>query len=420
MMVRDRALWLLFLVVVCLTWAGAWAQEERDQDLASFASLLQRNEAVLTYEVEAEGVYLRVITSAWIGQRLFVTYPREQLLSDVIALRAALEPQLQEGRVLLGDPEPILAALYAKLVQPCLDALARQGLLEAITTLVIIPSGPLWYVPFSALLMVDWPPITVGHVFTREPYLVEHYSLAFVPSLREVPHLEGTYTDGLRSTAVINCPWCPEQVLGRWVHSATLLAAGQLPGGEPVQIYEGGQATTEALVLAWAEARYLILLVPTRAEAGDPWLSSLVFVDAPYELWKVAATSAHGLELVVIPTHHDAVSDLLYRRREPLMQSPFILAAAEVSAESVMSLDGLDVSTWYEAFRAAGAQGVLLTRWCANEQAFQDLFQGLCSYRAAGLSWAEALAQAQRHLLREDPFTDFWFWAPFILMGNWR
>jgi CHAT domain-containing protein len=66
-----------------------------------------------------------------------------------------------------------------------------------------------------------------------------------------------------------------------------------------------------------------------------------------------------------------------------------------------------------------GAKGVLATLWPVADASTGMLTQALYRIRASGATTkAEALRQAQLELLRGDYAHPF-FWAPFILMGNW-
>ncbi|MCS7240902.1 MAG: CHAT domain-containing tetratricopeptide repeat protein [Candidatus Bipolaricaulota bacterium] len=376
-------------------------------DLTRLSLVLHNSEAVLSYQVGRKGVYLWVITSTRIGQPLYLPYPYEALVQDIVSVRVGLE-RLEPLFVL----EENLAALYETLVRPGLAQLAPE-----ITTLVIIPSGPLWYLPFAALPMTDHPLVNVGPFLQRPPYLVEHYALAFLSGMQELLHLEEVQTDDRTSSAIFS--YCPQEALCPWVNPAALSAIGQLPGGEPIRMYEGEQASTEALVQALADARYLVLLVPNKSDPANPWSSFFTLFDQPYQLWEVAKVSVQGMELVFIPTQ-DALSDWLGWRLRQTLFIPLTPVSGKEPSSQLPPLDGLEASIWYTAFRTAGVQTVFQTSWCPNPLAFAEVFSHLCFYRASGPSWAEALALAQRKLLQTEAFAHPWFWAPYQLVGRWR
>jgi len=66
-----------------------------------------------------------------------------------------------------------LREFYSDLIAPV------EGKLVGKKTLIIIPSGPLWYVPFAALRTAD----------EGTSYLIERYAIAYAPSLASLPTL---------------------------------------------------------------------------------------------------------------------------------------------------------------------------------------------------------------------------------------
>ena len=72
------------------------------------------------------------------------------------------------------------------------------------------------------------------------------------------------------------------------------------------------------------------------------------------------------------------------------------------------------------AFSYSGAHRVLATLWNVNDRAtaafMENFYEGLLKQ---SLPPAEALAQAQRALARSKNWHSPYFWAPFVLMGDW-
>jgi len=68
----------------------------------------------------------------------------------------------------------------------------------------------------------------------------------------------------------------------------------------------------------------------------------------------------------------------------------------------------------------ARAQSVVGSLWPVSDEAavllMTEFYRGLL---AQGLSKAEALQQAQIGMLRSRQFNHPFFWAPFIVIGNW-
>jgi len=132
--------------------SGAVDPKAIDQAVKDARKDLQPNEAVLEYMVTDRGVYLWVITKDGVSVPIFIEYERAQLMNDVITLRKSLESDPPD-QITMTE---FLTSFYDKLVKKGLSKLP-----DGVDTLILIPSGPLWYLPFSALKMsVD---ATVGN-----------------------------------------------------------------------------------------------------------------------------------------------------------------------------------------------------------------------------------------------------------------
>jgi CHAT domain-containing protein len=92
-----------------------------------------------------------------------------------------------------------------------------------------------------------------------------------------------------------------------------------------------------------------------------------------------------------------------------------VLSACQTAAgddKAVLGLAGFAVRS--------GARSTLATLWSVRDQstaAFMDKFYQ--SLRMPGITKAEALRQAQLSLLSQSNYDAPFFWAPFILVGNW-
>jgi CHAT domain-containing protein len=63
---------------------------------------------------------------------------------------------------------------------------------------------------------------------------------------------------------------------------------------------------------------------------------------------------------------------------------------------------------------------VVATLWPISDESTAALIADFYSrLRDPNNSKAEALRGAQRELLKRDPFRHPFFWAPFLLIGNW-
>ncbi|MCP4664064.1 MAG: CHAT domain-containing protein [bacterium] len=74
-----------------------------------------------------------------------------------------------------------------------------------------------------------------------------------------------------------------------------------------------------------------------------------------------------------------------------------------------------------QGFFATGASQVIVSAWNVNDQATAELmvrfYRGLLE---DGLSASQALREAQRSMLEEERWRAPYFWAAFMLQGDWR
>ena len=378
---------------------------------------LQTNEAALEYMVTEWGVYLWVITEEGVGEPIFIDYSRGNLLEDVMKLREALEAseptlddQLRVGR--------LLAQFYERLVSPALSHLK-----EGVDTLVFIPSGPLWYLPFSALRMTDQDGVSSGGLGTRSQYLVEKFTVAYLPSLASLPSLAKgtTQTPSSPFIALANPTLSPEQIeelgiadyqypgLEEAARSFAQCLAGndrgvyvQTQAEEPRAGQEDSNHTVEFYACHGAFNRYVPLqskLFLAPGTEGDPRVP-----DGDYHAVEALLIDHRGTELVVL----GACESLL----------PAFHNVPEEQLRTIVVGD--EIVGLARAFLSSGAEAVLGTLWLANPKAIGELLVSMCDYHSQGNTWAQALRKGQLELIDSAAFSNVWFWAPYQLIGRWR
>ena len=418
-----------------------------DQAVEEAQGSLLPNEAVLEYMVGDDGIYLWLLmTDRTLGPQ-FIPYEREQLLRDVVALRRATEPQKKEvdgvPQLFFTDPAEALGAFYQDLLQPALDQLD-----DVIDTLIFIPSGPLWYVPFAALMMTDRPEIEVtdpaGFVTEyRPPYLIEEYTLAFLPSLASLPMLlEGETTSTGSYLALANPTLSEEQqaVVGPNYQHGVLETACQefaaYVGGEEADVHVQTEAREALAYRASAGQRVLmyachgdfnpsvplasrLLLAPSETEAGSA-TEDRRLPDGDYHASEVLLTDHVGVDLVVLAACETLLPTL--REIEGVLGMTLGPEADEqLSLEQLeLIVAGDEVVGLSRSFLSSGANSVLATLWQASPSAIGKLLISLGEHAQQDMTWAQALCQAQRELLSDETFAHVWFWAAYQLVGRWR
>jgi tetratricopeptide (TPR) repeat protein len=82
--------------------------------------------------------------------------------------------------------------------------------------------------------------------------------------------------------------------------------------------------------------------------------------------------------------------------------------------------DGREITTLADAFATAGAATVTASLWSVDDTSTEELMVEFYRQLAAGKSKAAAMQSAQLKVMHEPQYRHPFYWAPFILMGDWR
>src|SRR5688572_3980412 len=104
----------------------------------------------------------------------------------------------------------------------------------------------------------------------------------------------------------------------------------------------------------------------------------------------------------------------------PFQKVTLVTLSACESALGDKEPDGGEITTLAEAFSSAGATTVLASLWSVGDESTKELMVEFYRQLAAGQSKAEALQSAEVKLLKSAKFSRPLYWAPFVLMGDWR
>jgi CHAT domain-containing protein len=104
----------------------------------------------------------------------------------------------------------------------------------------------------------------------------------------------------------------------------------------------------------------------------------------------------------------------------PFKKVSLVTLSACESALGDKEPDGGEITTLAEAFSSAGATTVLASLWSVGDESTKELMVEFYRQLAAGQSKAEALQSAEVKLLKNPKFSRPLYWAPFVLMGDWR
>jgi CHAT domain-containing protein len=252
--------------------------------------------------------------------------------------------------------------------------------------LLIAPHAELHYAPFAAL--IGAAPPGAGE------YLIQRYRLSFTPSAsiwlrlhdRAPPVGSGVLALAPRVDALPGS-------------AAEVAAIGRLFGTD-AHLLVGDQASKRALIDA-AGGQSIIHFATYGVLNKDNPLFSFVELtpqggdDGRLEVHEVFGLNLHA-QLVVLSACQTALG---------------AGALADVPA-------GDDWVGLVQAFLFAGASNVLATLWPVQDRATADLMTRFYTAFRAGRPVAEALADAQRAMLRNPTTAHPFYWAGFTLSGG--
>ncbi|HEY9834758.1 MAG TPA: CHAT domain-containing protein, partial [Stenomitos sp.] len=271
---------------------------------------------------------------------------------------------------------PIAKQVYDLLLRSAEDKLAASG----VTTLVFVLDGSLRNLPMAAL-------------YDGQKYLIEKYSIALAPSLQLLQPQ----------------PLKRQQLKG-------------LLGG----LSEARQGFS-ALPSVAIEVNQIESEIPARVLLDQTFTSTTIQRQLNSAPFPVIHLATHGqfssrAEDTFILTWDDRINvkqlDTLLRAREQGELKPIellVLSACQTATgdrRAALGLAGLAVRS--------GARSTLATLWSVNDRS--TAFFMVEFYRELGqpgVTKAQALRSAQLALLKQPQYEHPYYWAPFILLGNW-
>ena len=351
----------------------------------------------LEYFVTDAETIVWVITNDGIQTASRITITRDELTEQVRGFREEIE----SPPVLGQEAVSYLTALekgrdfYQILITPV------ENYLQGATHLVIVPSDVLFYLPFEALVSCRG---CEGRDLYGGKFLIEDYSMSYAPSMASLywpfQHAsEGSYDSILAvGNPTGDLTASEEEVLA---------AAALFP--QPTVLI-GEQASEAAVKGALQIASYDVVHLSTHGlfDTTMPLLSELVFRKGGKDDGNLYAGEILGLpletNLVVLSACQTALPPELTEEAEGLVVGD--------------ELQGLS-----QAMFVAGVPSAVLTLWNVNDESTSQLMQAMYKGLQGGAKKGEALRQAQLFLIHDASNLTYhhpYYWAPFVLYGDWR
>jgi CHAT domain-containing protein/uncharacterized protein HemY len=377
--------------------------EVRNVTLEETATLLpETHGALLEYAVTEDNTYLFVVT-----KENGVKQGTLSLKTHKLAIkRKDLADQVESFRQQLAKRDITFREYAGKLYDLLLKPAEAE--LDGKKTLVIVPDGPLWELPFQALQQ------------TQRRYLVEDHAISYAPSLtvlREMAKLHPRVKVGADSPTLLafgnpalgNATAEPVEGSYRDERLSPLpeaerevKALAQLYGVSS-KVYIGPAAREERLKAEAGSYRILQLAAHALLNDASPMYSRVLL--------------AQGME----GAKDDGMLEAWEMMNLELNADLVVLSACESGRGRIAPGEGVIGITW--ALFVAGSPTTVVSLWKVESLTTTELMlefhRNLLSARGAKspVSKAEALQHAAIRMLRSRDHRHPFYWAPFSVVG---
>ncbi|MBN1881502.1 MAG: CHAT domain-containing protein [Deltaproteobacteria bacterium] len=314
---------------------------------------------------------------------VFVVTPRRIDVLTIDTNRDFLEDAVSRLRdaVRYLDDEAFLSLsvqLYALILEPALEGVDAE-------TLIIIPHGPLHYLPFAALS-------------DGESFLIDRYDVVVNPSAGVMEYIGEKRTDdpGEKIIAFGN-PETPHSPLPFAEDEVTKIAAIMEPEAD-VSVYLGSEATEKRGKSLFREYDLVHLACHASFDETDPLDSALYLTAGGGEDGRLTVAELFALEL-----------------DETML---VVLSACETGLSRVTGGDELVGLT--RGFLYAGTPSMVVTLWEVADDSTASVMTRFYENLKEGQTPSSALNEAQRWAKSSTDYKSPFFWAPFVLVGSWE
>jgi CHAT domain-containing protein/Tfp pilus assembly protein PilF len=337
------------------------------RDLAS--SLPDSDAAMLEYAITDSGPVLFVVTRSAEGSRLKmyrIAGTQEALTRDILNFRNQIA-----GRDL--NYRKLAASLYKQLIEP-----AREDL-RGKSTLVIVPDGALWQLPFQALEV------------SPDRYVLQDYAVFYTPSLSVLHEMQKVHqARQLRRPNLLAVGASLAPVTRREVEGLR-----QLYGAANVRIFSGPDADEDRIKREAPNYRILHFAAHGVFEDRNPMESYLVLAKAG----KPEAGLLQAREMMNLDLRADMV----------------VLSGCETGRGNTGTGEGLIGMAW--ALFIAGSPATVASQWKVEAESTSQFM--LDFHRRLRLSnKSRALQQAALSVMRKPEFRHPFYWSGFVLLGE--
>jgi len=371
--------------------------ETKTPDVDTIFDALPDKTAFLEYVVSKERTYVFVLTKN-LGR---VTSPK---VYSIDIKQEDLERRVESYRQKLATADlgfrPAALDLYDLLLKPTADQLKGQ------TSLVVVPDGVLWNLPFQALQS------------GTQRYVLEDHSIAYAPSLTVLTeilktHRKGKISNESATLLAFGNPTVSEQA-GKRIKAVLMdETLSPLPEAEK-QVTELAKiyGPKQSRVYTGADAR------EDRAKTDLPAYSNIQF--ATHGILNSTSPMYSHLLLSQEPglSKEDGLLEAWEVMNLNLSADVVVLAACETARGRVGAGEGMIGMSW--AFFVAGSPTTVASQWkvesASTTQLMLEFHRNL--KQPVRMSKSKALQQAAVKLMKNPQYKHPFYWAPFVLIGD--
>jgi CHAT domain-containing protein len=331
---------------------------------------------LIQYAPLGEELYVFLVTKTSMKIAIAPAKPAD-LFKRILSMRK----QITSGES--GAPlTKTLTSLYDTLITPI------EADIAPIKTIAFIPNGLLYYLPMQALAKKD----ASGQV----RYLIED---------KQIVYLAGSDVMG-----AVQAP-DEEKARGGMVAFGNPTGAN-LPAAE-VEVKEIARVFPATQVLFGPE-------VTKKAVIAEEMLNKRIVHFATHGRLNSAAPLDSYIQLAANESKELSQLTLGEVGGLPFNKVDLVTLSACETAVGDKEPDGGEVTTLAHTFTSAGATTVLASLWSVGDESTKEFMVEFYRQLAAGSSKAASVQSAQIKLLKNPKFSRPLYWAPFVLMGDWR
>ena len=392
---------------------------------------LDANTVLLEYSLGDEQSYLWVVANNslktyQLPKRAQIQVAAQQVYESLTArgvFKSLETPQQRDARIVQADAQ----------LQRTASELSRMILAPAATEfrgkrLVVVADGALQYVPFPVLSVAGNRPLILDHEVISLPsasaFAVQRETLAH---RKPAPKAVAVIADPVFSATDprLNAPALVKETSQQ--NSTRIIE--HLPGGP------GGQLAIKRLPFTRQEADQILSVAPVgenlkaldfkanRATATGSELSNYRYVHfATHGYLDTTTPSLSAIVLSLVNEQGKAQDGFLRAHDIYNLHLPaelVVLSACETGLGKDVRGEGLDGIT--RGFMYAGARRVIVSLWNVNDKATAALMKRLYTEMLRdNRTPAAALRAAQIEMLRLRQWQSPYYWAAFVMQGEWN